>query len=107
VHGSKGVLEVDDAFSYEGLRLTARIEADRRSTSPTRARPLALRPRADHFARCILENKEPKSPGEEGGKDMKLMMEIYESCKKSAGSALLPGRATRASGAAVVSHRSR
>jgi len=38
---------------------------------------------------------------------MKLMMEIYESCKKSAGSALLPGRAPRASGAAVVSHRSR
>jgi predicted dehydrogenase len=35
---------------------------------------------ADHFAECIAENKEPRTPGEEGLEDMKLMMEIYRSC---------------------------
>jgi len=37
---------------------------------------------------------------------MKLMMEIYESCKKSAGFGPPPREGPRASGAAVVSHRS-
>jgi predicted dehydrogenase len=36
---------------------------------------------ADHFAECIRQNKEPKTPGEEGLKDMKLMMALYRSAK--------------------------
>ena len=35
---------------------------------------------ADHLADCILQNKEPKTPGEEGLRDMKLMAAIYKSC---------------------------
>jgi len=85
VHGSKGVLEVDDAFAYEGLRFTARIEGRPAIDEPNPERdPSHFVREADHFARCILENKEPKSPGEEGWKDMNLLMEIYESCKKNA-----------------------
>jgi len=84
VHGSKGVLQVDDAFVYEGLHLTAKIDGRPAIDEPNTERdPAHFIREADHFAACILENKEPKSPGEEGLKDMKLMMEIYESCKKN------------------------
>jgi predicted dehydrogenase len=84
VHGSKGVLQVDDAFVYEGLHLTAKIDGRPPIDEPNTERdPSHFVREADHFATCILENKEPKSPGAEGLKDMKLMMEIYESCRKS------------------------
>ena len=90
VHGSKGVLQVDEAFSYQGLHLTANLEGKSPNSNSTLDEPNTERDpshfvrEADHFAGCILENKEPKSPGEEGLRDMKLMMEIYESCRKNA-----------------------
>ena len=30
---------------------------------------------------CVLENKEPLTPGEEGLRDLRLMMAIYEAAK--------------------------
>jgi predicted dehydrogenase len=86
VHGSKGFLQVDEAFSYQGLRLTANL-GGRPTDPPTLDEPNPERDpshftrEADHFAQCILENKQPKSSGEEGLRDMKLMMQIYQSCK--------------------------
>ena len=41
---------------------------------------------ADHFARCVFDNKEPKSNGEEGLRDMRYMAEIYRSCGLTMGS---------------------
>jgi predicted dehydrogenase len=35
----------------------------------------------DDFSRCILENRESKVSGEEGLKDVKIMMAIYEAAK--------------------------
>jgi predicted dehydrogenase len=35
---------------------------------------------ADHFAQCVFDNKEPKSNGEEGLRDMQYIAEIYRSC---------------------------
>jgi predicted dehydrogenase len=35
----------------------------------------------DDFAQCILENRPTKVPGEEGLRDVKIMMAIYESAK--------------------------
>ena len=35
----------------------------------------------DHFAACILENKTPLTPGEEGVKDHRIMEAIYESAR--------------------------
>jgi len=85
VHGSKGVLQVDDAFVYEGLHLTAKIDGRPAiDETNTERDPSHFVREADHFAGCILQDKEPKSPGEEGLKDMKLMMAIYESCRKNA-----------------------
>lgn len=35
----------------------------------------------DDFAQCILNNKPTKVPGEEGLRDVKIMMAIYESVR--------------------------
>jgi predicted dehydrogenase len=36
----------------------------------------------DHMAESVRQNKTPKTPGEEGLRDIRLIMAIYESAKK-------------------------
>jgi predicted dehydrogenase len=33
----------------------------------------------DHFADCVLNDKQPKTHGEEGLRDVRIMMAIYQS----------------------------
>ena len=35
----------------------------------------------DHFSDSIMNNKEPLTPGEEGWRDLKIMMAIYEAAR--------------------------
>ncbi len=84
VRGSKGYLRMDPAFNYDGMRMTVHI--DRREPVEERnpERDPAQFPReTDHLAECILQNKTPKSPGEEGLRDMRLMTEIYKSAGRA------------------------
>jgi predicted dehydrogenase len=86
VHGSKGMLQVDNAFNYDGLRLRADIDGEEpivmQSPAPDPAHFVA---EAEHFADCIQENKQNKAPGEEGLHDMELMTRIYDSCQRNEG----------------------
>jgi predicted dehydrogenase len=79
VHGPKGWLEVDNAFVYEGLHLRAKyagIELD----EPNPAKdPSHFMAEAAHFSSNILAGTEPRSPGEEGLRDMRYITEIYRS----------------------------
>ncbi len=88
VYGSKGWLQVDTAFSYEGLSLKAFYNRDGVTESErtvvlnqpnTEKIPQQFVNEANHFTQCILENKTPTAPGEEGLKDMTYMREIYRS----------------------------
>lgn len=84
VHGSKGMLHVEPAFGYEGLRLVARIQGEPAIDEPNPNRDPSQFPlEADHLAECIFENKEPRASGEEGLKDMIHMMAIYRSCGRA------------------------
>ena len=86
VHGAKGMLQVLPAFNYDGMHLTAEIGRDQKIDELSTARdPIEFNWQSDHFADCIWNNKMPKTPGEEGLRDMELMSEIY----KSAGLAAL------------------
>ena len=79
VYGAKGVIEMQNAFSYEGLCLTGQIGRDQKFDEPSLDRdPLQFTREADHFAGCIWKNKNPNTPGEEGLRDMELMSEIYQ-----------------------------
>ncbi len=79
VYGSKGWLEVDPAFVYEGLRLRADFSG-RQLDEPNPAKdPSQFMAEAAHFSRAILDNQEPRTPGEEGLRDMRYITEIYRS----------------------------
>jgi predicted dehydrogenase len=84
VHGSKGWLELNTAFSYEGLHLKAQYWSGVKGETPTvidelnpDKDPVQFAREADHFTDCILNDKTPKTPGEEGLRDMQCMREIY------------------------------
>lgn len=84
VHGTKGMLHVEPAFGYQGQHLTAKIQDLPPLDEPNPNRDPSQFPlEADHLAECIRGNKEPKTPGEEGLKDMKYMMAIYRSCGRA------------------------
>ena len=86
VHGSKGTLHVEPAFGYEGIHLTGRINGAKRGDPITpiddleqEKDPAQFARQADYFANCILTDTQPGPSGQEGLRDMKLMMEIYKS----------------------------
>ena len=79
--GTKGLIHVEPAFSYEGLRIKVQAQGapsvEEATDDPS---PRQFMREADHLAECILENQEPKTPGEEGLRDEKLITAIYRSC---------------------------
>lgn len=79
--GSKGRLELNPAFGYEGLRLNGTAEGTQPLDIDYHVRdPQQFTVEADYFSNCIRENKEPLTDGEEGLRDQRLMAAIYQSC---------------------------
>ena len=75
----RGSAELDPALSYTGLRMRVfRGGALEERILPQRDQ-FALE--MDHFAGCIVDNTEPLTPGEEGLKDLRVMMAIYEAAR--------------------------
>lgn len=81
-YGDKGGwFGLDPAFDYEGLQVEGsqaqgKLEVRLKPTM-TPKKQFALE--MDHFSQCILDNKEPFTPGEEGLQDHLIMEAIYES----------------------------
>ena len=79
----RGVIEMDPAFSYTGLRLAVSEGSEQKGDA--RKSELKLEPvnhfasEMDHFSDCILNNKAPHTPGEEGLADMRVVTAIAES----------------------------
>ena len=75
----RGSFELDPASSYTGLRMRVfRGGSVEERTLPQRDH-FALE--MDHFSTSIMNNTEPLTPGEEGLKDLRVMMAIYEAAK--------------------------
>jgi predicted dehydrogenase len=79
--GSEGMLELNPAFAYQGLQLTGKAQGkppvDIAFNNPS---PRQFATEADYFSDCILQNKEPKTGGEEGLRDQRIITAIYQSC---------------------------
>ncbi len=79
VHGSTAWADLDPAFSYSGLRLRVNRKVGRATGTDERTmtehNQFALE--MDHFAEAIRAGKTPRTPGEEGVQDMKLIEAIY------------------------------
>jgi predicted dehydrogenase len=79
VYGSKGWLQVDNAFVYEGLHLRAEYSGTKIDELNPARDPSHFVAEAEHFSNCIQKGLTPQSPGEEGLRDMRLITEIYRS----------------------------
>ena len=79
VYGSKGWLQVDQAFVYEGLRLRAEYEGTQIDELNPARDPSQFQAEAEHFSHCVQNDLQPKSPGEEGLRDMRYITQIYSS----------------------------
>ena len=79
VVGTQGWLEMDPATWYRGLRM----RVGHKSNIEEKELPIRdhFAAEMDHMSQCVMENKEPLTPGEEGLRDIKLMMAIYEAAK--------------------------
>lgn len=92
VFGTKGWLEMSPAFNYDGLHLRANYSTGEKGAPPVvidetnpEKDPKQFEREADHFSECILQNRTPRSPGEEGLRDMEYMRSIYKSAGVSVG----------------------
>jgi len=81
--GSKGWIESDPAFAYEGLHLRGQGAGEAIDQATDDPSPQQFVREADHFAQCVMENREPVTPGEEGLRDMRLIEAIYQSCREN------------------------
>jgi predicted dehydrogenase len=79
VYGSKGWLQVDQAFVYEGLHLRGLVGGAEIDDSNPARDPSQFQAEAEHFSHCVQNNLEPQSPGEEGLRDMGYITQIYKS----------------------------
>jgi predicted dehydrogenase len=79
VIATKGWFELEPATSYTGLRMRVRKgNALEERTLPGRDH-FAME--MDHLSECILDGKQPLTPGEEGLRDLTLMTAIYEAAR--------------------------
>jgi predicted dehydrogenase len=81
IFGSKGWME--GTFGYDDIQLRARYSTGKGASpvhideiNPGRD-PYQFVLQAGHFTECILENKTPRTPGEEGLRDMQYIQSIY------------------------------
>ena len=80
VHGSKGWIAMEPAFPYQGMHLTGRLGNGQMLDMPDPQKdPAQFTAQADYFADCVWNNRDPKTDGHEGLRDMMLMSQIYQS----------------------------
>jgi predicted dehydrogenase len=80
----RGWVEIDTAFAYQGQQLRT-SEADGKLTRMEELKMPENNQFAaemDHFSRCVLDDKQPFSTGENGLQDHIIMEAIYRSAKE-------------------------
>jgi predicted dehydrogenase len=76
---TKGWFELDPGLSYSGLRM--RVSRGNKIEEPSLGVRDHFALEMDHMSQCVMQNKEPLTPGEEGLRDLKIMMAIYEAAR--------------------------
>jgi predicted dehydrogenase len=82
IHGDRGVLEVNPGYFYDGVHFRGQGRSGPFEESATGRHPYEFVLEAKHFADCIRNNHEPKSPGAEGLKDLLAIEAIYRAAGK-------------------------
>lgn len=82
VYGTKGQIQSEPYLSYQGNRLWKGADRQGNGIEIEPGNHFSLE--MDHMAECVLEGKTPKTPGEEGLQDVKIIAAIYEAAKSGA-----------------------
>jgi predicted dehydrogenase len=84
IYGSKGYLEMEPAYNYDGTHLRGRYAGAAPGEpvvtideSNPEQDPIQFQREAEHMAECITKDQTPATPGEEGLRDMRHLYEIY------------------------------
>lgn len=77
--GAAGGLRLDPATDYYRHRLWVAREREERELMLDEGNQFALE--MDHLSQAAMANTEPKTPGEEGLRDVRLMQAIYEAAE--------------------------
>jgi predicted dehydrogenase len=86
------VADMPNAYMYQGQKLTI-INRQEDATSEAQLTlqvPNQFAVEIDHMATCIIENRIPRTPGEEGMQDHLLMEAIYKSAETGQPVKLMP-----------------
>jgi len=76
---TEGWFELEPATSYSGLHM--RIRRGNAVEEPSLPVTDQFAVEMDHMSGCVMQDKEPLTPGEEGLRDLTIMMAIYESAR--------------------------
>ena len=79
VFGEDGIMELDPATPYSGHRLFVKLGENKEERQIQGQNQFALE--MAHLSECVMQNKTPKTPGEEGLQDVKLIQTIYEAAR--------------------------
>jgi glucose-fructose oxidoreductase len=79
VVGPNGWVELEPGSGYSGLRMHANVNRKLEE----RFHPVIdhFAAEMDHLSDCVMNGTEPLTPGEEGLRDLRAMMAIYEAAK--------------------------
>lgn len=83
VEGDKAWAELSPAFAYSGIKLKSNTTEDGHNvlSEPSIEEKDQFALEMDHLARCVKQNLEPHTPGEEGLHDQRILDAIYESAR--------------------------
>jgi predicted dehydrogenase len=83
VAGSLGWAELNPAFPYRGQRLRiARADGKREEvTEMSLAQPNQFALEIDHMSQCVMDDRTPHTPGEEGLADLRIIEQLYASAQ--------------------------
>jgi predicted dehydrogenase len=80
VFGSKASLVLDPATEYERHQMMGKTEKEERRVQIPEGNQFAAE--MDHLSKPVMENREPKTPGEEGLRDICIMQAVYQSAQQ-------------------------
>jgi predicted dehydrogenase len=84
LEGTEGFAEMDPAFGYHGskLRFTRLMDGRDTDLQPGIEDKDQFALEMDHMATCVLEDQQPRTPGEEGLQDQRIVEAIYRSARE-------------------------
>jgi predicted dehydrogenase len=82
VVGTRGWLDLEPATSYSGQSMRVQVGGRTEIRTPPEAARNQFVGQLDHLSECVLRDREPLVPGEEGLRDLRVISAIYEAARE-------------------------